>query len=312
MTGAELRSRLGDAAVDGYRVVNHDYRKIEELVDLGYTPSGIPIKLNRHVVDADLVIGIGNIVPHRYCGWAGGAKIIQPGVSGEATTAATHLMITKDPAIRLGVVENKVRHEIEAVAERVNLRFIVNTILDPRGRVVDVVAGDARRAFREGVNRALKVYSCRVTGRSQIVIASSHPADINLWQAGKALYAADLVVDDGGIIILASPCHEGVGEHGAFVECLRYDYATLDHLISEGQVQDRIGAAAALAVAVITARAEVWLVAQTISEAEANQMRMRRFDDLQEAVDGAVGARPEGSMVTVLREAAEILPVLSA
>src|SRR5438094_9285131 len=37
MTGAELRSRLGDLAVDGYRVVNHDYRKVEDLVDLGNT-----------------------------------------------------------------------------------------------------------------------------------------------------------------------------------------------------------------------------------------------------------------------------------
>lgn len=312
MTSDELRARLGDAAVDGYRVVNHDYRRTGDLVDLGSTPSGIPIKINRLVVDADLVIGIGNIVPHRYCGWAGGAKIIQPGVSGEATTAGTHLMITKDPGARLGVVENRVRQEIEAVADKVKLRFIVNTILDPEGRLVDVVAGDFRQAFREGVRRALKVYSCSLTGRADIVIASSHPADINLWQAGKALYAADLVVNDGGVIILASPCYEGVGEHGAFVECLRYDYETLDRMISEDQVGDRIGAAAALAVAVITARADVWLVATTISDAEASRMRMRRFDDLQDAVAAALSAKPDGSSVTVLREAAEILPVLPA
>ncbi|MHB8613308.1 MAG: nickel-dependent lactate racemase family protein [Candidatus Dormibacteraceae bacterium] len=312
MTVDELRARLGDAAIDGYRVVNHDYRRTGDLVELGNTPSGIPIKLNRLVVEADLVVGIGNIVPHRYCGWAGGAKIIQPGVSGESTTAATHLMITKDPDIRLGVVENRVRHEIETVAEKVRLRFIVNTILDPQGRLVDVVAGDFRRAFREGVKRALKVYSCTLTARADIVIASSHPADLNLWQAGKGLYAADLAINDGGIVILASPCYEGVGEHGEFVECLRYDYAELDRLISEERVRDRIGAAAALAVAVITARAEVWLVAQTISDAEATRMRMRRFDHLQVALDAALRVKPSGSTVTVLREAAEILPVLSA
>jgi nickel-dependent lactate racemase len=312
MTSHELKARLGDAVVNGYRVVNHDYRRTGDLVDLGRTPSGIPIKINRMVVEADLVIGIGNIVPHRYCGWAGGAKIIQPGVSGEATTAGTHLMITKDPGARLGVLENRVRQEIEAVADKVKLRFIVNTILDPEGGLVDVVAGDFRKAFREGVRRALTVYSCSLTGRADIVIASSHPADINLWQAGKALYAADLVVNDGGVIILASPCYEGVGEHGDFVECLRYDYDTLDRMISEGRVRDRIGAAAALAVAVITARADVWLVASTISDAEASRMRMRRFDHLQEAVDAALSLKPDGSVVTVLREAAEILPVLPA
>ena len=308
----ELRVRLGESAVDTYQVINHDHRRASDLVDLGNTPSGIPIKINRLVVDADVVIGIGNIVPHRYCGWAGGAKIIQPGVSGEATTAGTHLMITKDPEIRLGVVENAARREIEDVAETVNLKFIVNTILDPGGRVVDIVAGDYRQAFRDGVNRALEVYSCSVTGRADIVIASSHPSDINLWQAGKGLYAADLVVNDGGIIILASPCYEGVGEHSEFVECLRFDYPTLDRLISEDRVPDRIGAAAALAVALILARAEVWLVARTITDAEASRMRMRRFDGLQEAVDAAVTLKPDGSTVTILREAAELLPLLPA
>ncbi len=312
MSVDELRVRLGDNAVDTYQVINHDHRRANDLVDLGNTPSGIPIKINRLVVDADVVIGIGNIVPHRYCGWAGGAKIIQPGVSGEATTAGTHLMITKDPEIRLGVLENAVRREIEDVAETVNLKFIVNTILDPGGRVVDIVAGDYRQAFRDGVNRALEVYSCSVTGRADIVIASSHPSDINLWQAGKGLYAADLVVNDGGIIILASPCYEGVGEHSEFVECLRFDYPTLDRLISEDRVPDRIGAAAALAVALILARAEVWLVARTITDAEASRMRMRRFDGLQEAVDAAVTLKPDGSTVTILREAAELLPLLPA
>lgn len=310
MSDKELRAKLGDAAVDEYRVVNHDHKQLGDLVDLGKTPSGIPIKLNRLVVEADVVIGIGNIVPHRYCGWAGGAKIIQPGVSGEATTAGTHLMITKDPEIRLGVVENAVRREIEDVAERVHLKFIVNTVLDPLGRIVDVVAGDYRQAFREGVNRALDVYSCSLTGPADVVVASSHPSDLNLWQAGKGLYAANLVVNDGGVIILASPCYEGVGEHREFVECLRYDYPTLDRLISQNQVTDRIGAAAALAVALVVAHAEVWLVARTITDAEAERMRMRRFDGLQDAVDAALGLKAERSTVTILREAAEILPVL--
>jgi lactate racemase len=312
MTDPELRSKLGDGAVDGYRIVNHDYRRTQDLKDLGTTPSGIPIKVNRLVAEADLVVGIGNIVPHRYCGWAGGAKIIQPGVSGEETTAATHLMITKEPGARLGVLENQVRREIEAVAKTVNLKFIVNTILDPEGRVVDIVAGDFKEAFREGVRRAQNVYCCALRGQADIVIASSHPSDLNFWQAGKGLYAADLVVANGGIIILASPCYEGAGEHGGFVESLRYDYATLDRMISQNRVEDRIGAAAALAVAMITARADVWLVTHTISDAEAKRMRMRRFDDLQEAVDTAIGLKGDLSTLTLLREAAEILPMLSA
>ena len=310
MSDAELRMKLGGAVVENYKVVNHDYRRHEDLVQLGNTPSGIPITINRTVVSADLVIGIGNIVPHRYCGWAGGAKIIQPGVGGEATTAATHLMITKDPGVRLGVVENRVRNEIESVADLTNLKFIVNTILDPEARVVDVVAGDFRKAFREGVEKARAVYTCDLTGQADVVVASSHPSDLNFWQAGKGLYAAEMVVSDGGIIVLASPCYEGVGEHGEFVDLLCYDYRTLDRMIADHHVKDRIGAAAALAVALVKERAEIWLVAQSITDAEARHMQMRRFGDLQAAVDTALEIKGPSARVTVLREAAEIVPRL--
>ncbi len=310
MTEPELEQKLGRAALDRFEVVNHDYRIAADQVALGTTPSGIPITVNRRVAEADFVIAIGNIVPHRYCGWAGGAKIIQPGVGGEATTAGTHLMITKDPGARLGVVENQVRHEMETVADQAHLRFIVNTILDRYGQVVDVVAGDFRLAFRAGVERARHVYSAPLPGRADIVVASAYPSDINFWQAGKALYAADLVVRDGGTIILASPCYEGIGEHGEFAELLRHDYQTLDRMIAAGSVRDRIGAAAALAVALVFARSRLLLVSEHISEQEVAQMGARRFATVQDALDAALAEHGPAARVAVLHEATELLPLI--
>lgn len=312
MTTEELRAKLGSETLSQYRVVNHDYRVAKDQVQLGTTPSGIPITVNRLVAESDFVIGVGNIVPHRYCGWAGGAKIIQPGVGGEATTAGTHLMITKDPEIRLGVVENRVRHEMEAVAERANLKFIVNTILDPQANIVDVVAGDFRFAFREGVRRALQVYRAPVRGLANIVIASAYPSDLNLWQAGKAFYSADLVVRDGGIIILVSPCFEGVGEHTDWIDLLEYDYDTINRMIENGQVADRISAAASLAVALILARARIWLVTSHISAQQADRMKARSFASAQDALDAALGEYGEGARVTILHQATEILPVFES
>lgn len=310
MTAAELEAKVGAETMAAYQVVNHDYRKTEELVDLGYTESGIPVTVNRMVAEADFVLAVGNIVPHRYCGWAGGAKMIQPGVGGEPTTAATHLMITKDPGARLGVVENQVRHEIETVAERVNLKFVVNTILDRHANIVDVVAGDVRRAFRRGVELARRVYSADLSGQADIVLASAYPSDINFWQAGKALYAADLVVRDGGIIILASPCYEGIGEHEEFADLLREDYHSIEGRIHRGEVRDRVGAAAALAVALVRARADIWLVSGPLMAEPAARAHLPCFENLQEAVDAALRAKGPAARLTVLHEATEILPVL--
>lgn len=312
MSDNELRRKVGDGVVDAYRIVQHDYQDHESLVDLGRTPSGIPIVLNRLVCESDLVIAVGNIVPHRYCGWAGGAKMIQPGVSGAATTAGTHLMITKDPGAMLGVVENQVRHEIEAVADRTALRFIANTILTRSGDLYNAVAGDFRIAFREGVQRARDIYAIHASRQADIVLTSSYPADLNFWQAGKALYGADLVVRDGGVIILASPCTDGMGEHPEFNRLLCQSYAQIEDALVRDRVRDRIGAAAALAVAKVTERARVFLVADGVTKREAKEAGLRKFATVQEAVDTALREAGDDAKLSVLHEGAEALPLLSS
>lgn len=308
MTWAELMSKVGVEAMRRVRVENHMFDDLDDLVDLGTTPSGIPVTVNRLVAEADLVIGIGNIVPHRYCGWAGGAKIIQPGVSGEATTAATHLMITRYPDVGLGTVDNTVRSEIESVGDQVGLRFIVNTVLNRNQEVVDVFAGDFRTAFRAGVDRAREVFGAPFREQADVVVASAHPSDINLWQAGKALYSGQLVVREGGVLILASPFTEGIGEHGSFAQLMAMDYASIDALLDRGEVEDRIGAAAALACAIVREHCEVWLAGTGVSDEEARLMSMRRFDTAREALAAALDREPD-ARVTLMSTATEILPI---
>lgn len=306
----EVDAKVGREVRQTFDVVNHDYQNQRGLVLLGRTANGTPVSVNRLVAEAELVLGVGNIVPHRYCGWAGGAKIVQPGVCGEETTVATHLMMTERPEVRLGVVENHVRHEMEAVADRVNLRFIVNTILDGRGSVRQVVAGDPRKAFRSGVESARRTHTVPIPGRADIVVASAFPSDTNFWQAGKALYSADLAVREGGIILLVSPCHEGLGEHEEFASLCGLPPVAIRARLHSNRVQDRISAAAALAVAEVRARAEVWIVTRGLSEEHAEALGMKRFSSLQEAVEAALRRKGKGSRLGVLHEATEIVPVI--
>jgi len=49
---------------------------------------------------------VGDIVPHSDAGYSGGSKIVQPGVCGFATTAATHIAAALLPEIPLGMAEN--------------------------------------------------------------------------------------------------------------------------------------------------------------------------------------------------------------
>jgi nickel-dependent lactate racemase len=308
MTEAELQAKLGADVLKRVTVTNHVYQDRQQLVNLGPTPSGIPVTVNKLVAESDLVIGVGNIVPHRYCGWAGGAKIIQPGVCGAETTAATHLMITRFPDVGLGALDNTVRREINDVADAAGLRFIVNTILNAEQEVVGVVCGDHRAAFAQGVEQAREAYGAPFRAQADIVVASAHPSDINLWQAGKSWYSAELVVRRGGLVIMASPCSEGVGEHGSFAALMGYDRPALETLLATDQVEDRVSAAAALACALVREHCEVWLASTGITDDEASRMGMRRFATAAEALRTAMSERPDG-VVSLLHNATEVLPL---
>jgi lactate racemase len=197
MTEAEIAVKFGQAVTDRVSVINHNLGSADMLVDLGVTPGGVSVQVNRLVMEADLVLGVGSIVPHHIPGFSGGAKIIQPGVCGAQTTGEVHLLSVRHPYSLLGKVENQVRHEMEAIADRAGLKAILNTVLDGNQQIVGAVYGDPRLAFREGVQLSRRVYGVSVPQEADIVIAGSHPCDIEFWQAHKTLYAAELCVRQG-------------------------------------------------------------------------------------------------------------------
>jgi lactate racemase len=313
MTEPEIEQRFGSDIVRRFRVTNHDAFDSDTLVDLGETVNGTPILVNRAVVEADLVVGIGSIVPHRYCGWSGGAKIVQPGVCGESTTIATHMMVNR-PGVALGRTENAVRAEMELVAQSIGIDYICNAIIDPHGRCIGVVAGHIVAAHRAGVDLALKASAVTYRRRAEIVIAGSHPADINLWQAGKGLYAADVVAEDGGDVYLVSPLHEGVGEHPEYVYLLRYPMAEIERRYRDGEAKDGISVAAALAVKQLMDRARVVLVTDGLAPADEARVSMDVIAtaDFQSALDGSLRAAGPEARVIVLPTAPETLPMVES
>ena len=312
MKKEELEAKLSVEVLSRFTVVQHDYQDEGNLVSAGFSSQGTPIRVNRIAAEADLVIGIGNIVPHRFCGFSGGAKIIVPGISSAETTAGTHLMVTRYPDIQMGRIENSARTEIEKIAEVFSSFFLINTVLDSDRNILAVFSGDMKKAFRAGARYAQEISAVTVERPCDIVIASAYPNDYNLWQAGKALYTADLAVREGGIIILVSPLTEGIGEHDEFKQLLKCSYEEIEERIREGASPDIIGASAALAISLVRKRAELWIVSDGISDQEAQQMRVRRFSDLQEAVDQALARTSPSPEVLLVHDATEIFLSLDA
>jgi nickel-dependent lactate racemase len=309
MTNGEILAKFGAETVRRVAIRNHPYKDPAALVELGTTKNGGRIRINREVVEADFKMGIGSIVPHHIPGYAGGAKIIQPGVSGEETTACTHLLSVRASRSYLGVLENPVREELDVMARKVGMNTILNTVLNRHGDVVQAFFGDTAEAFRAGVEKAREVYEILIPEAADIVLSGSHPCDLDFWQAHKTLYPSDLAVKAGGIVIVATPCYEGVSQmHCDILELTPLGAGQIRERVSAKEVRDEVGAALAIAWAQVKEREEVWIVSDGIRPDEAAKLGFRHFTDVQEALDVALAQKGPAARVTVLTHAPDMLP----
>ncbi len=311
MTAEEIAAKFGPEVVRRVRVVNHDYKNPAELVELGTTANGTFVAVNREAYEADFKIGVGSIVPHHIPGFAGGAKIVQPGISGERTTAETHLLSVRAPRSYLGVTDNPVRRELNEIARSIGLNTIFNTVLNRHGEVVGAFFGDVVESFNKGVELSKAVYAVEVPQEADIVVSSSHPCDLEFWQAHKTLYPSDLAVKAGGIIILVTPCYEGVAvTHGEMLDYTAKPSCDIRDMVTCKRLHDEVAAALAIAWAQVKERETVYFVSGGIGAAEAEKLGFTPFASVQAALDAALAAKGPGAKVTVLTHAPDMLPVV--
>jgi len=313
-TEQEIVEKVGKNVIEEYEVLNHDWKSEEKLVDLGKTSSGTPIQINKHVLNSDFVIGIGMIVPHRVSGFSGGSKIIQPGVCGAATTDYTHWLSAQFPGEEiLGKINNPVRTEMNTIAEKTKLKFIVNVVLDRFGNICSVSAGDFKKAYIHGAKFSRDIYSVEVPERADIVICDCpHPASIEMWQAAKSIYSADLVVKTKGTIVLLAPCPEGVAVEHQEVEHLGYKpYQEVKNLVNKRKIKDLSAAAHMVHVGrIIREKATCILVSEGIDEKTAKRIGFNYASTFDEALKKAQDKHGSNAKIVVIRHAPDLLPII--
>lgn len=311
MSDGELRKKIGETQ-RRISVRKHYWREKDMLVDLGKTPSGVPLSVNRAFLDSSIRIGIGHIAPHCQAGWTGGAKIVQPGVCGAETTDYTHWMSAKfDVRELLGIADNPVRLEIEDTVRNIGLDFIVNTVLNRKEQIVKAVAGDFVKAHRQGVEAAKEIYRASIPSKADIVIADSNPPtySIDLWQASKAIIASYLAVKPGGTIIVFAPCREGVSpEHPELAKFGHRPYEEVKSLVESGAMNDLNAASASAQIGQVLADNVTIDLYSRISRAETERLGFEYVENPQTAINRALERHGADSKILVLRNGSEILP----
>ena len=223
-TPAELRRMLGDSIVEKYRCLQHDAYDDANLVSLGETSFGHPVRLSRTLLDADFKILTGFIEPHFFAGFSGGPKGVLPALAGAESVLTNHgYKMIGDPKATWGVCKgNPIWEEMREMALKVSPVFMLNVSLNVEKQITGVFAGDLLAAHRTGRDFVRQNAMVPVAAPYDVVITtnSGYPLDQNLYQTVKGMSAASQIVRQGGAIVMAAGCADGLPDHGQYASLL--------------------------------------------------------------------------------------------
>jgi len=212
-----LRRKLGERVLARCDVSNH--HPYENLVDLGTSKGGLPVRINRLFAEADVKLAVGSVVPHPYAGFGGGGKIVLPGLAGIETLEMNHRpAVTGLSGAGLGVVEgNRARAEMEEIALAAGLSAVLNVVPGPRRETLGCFFGHPVAAHRAAVELARRAYRVEVDPGADAVLLGAYPKDGEVLQLGNAFNAwrsaRQPLAHDDGTVILAAACPLGRGTH---------------------------------------------------------------------------------------------------
>ncbi len=222
VTAEEREQILTPFIANRIKTLDHDPRDLASLINLGETSGGIPIELNRVLVEFDHVVLVGGISYHYFAGFTGGRKLICPGLASARTIAGTHKLafdcktLDRREGVGTAMLEGNAVHEafVEAV-EKIAPAFAISTIVDDGGQITDLFCGDWKTSHRKACEAFDASHSVTIEEKRDLVIVScgGSPHDLNMIQAHKALEAASHACKEGGTIVLVAECRDGLGRN---------------------------------------------------------------------------------------------------
>ena len=223
--GAELDELLGDPWVrSAVRVENHDARDDAGHADLGRTPAGTAVKLDRRFALADLKLVTGLVEPHFMAGYSGGRKVIAPGVAHRDTIATFHsARFMAHPCADSCVLEgNPLHREQLAIVEKLGRVLCVNTVIDEERRLSFVNYGEVVASHAGAVAFVERFARVELPHRFRTVVTSAagYPLDKTYYQTVKGLVGPVGILERGASLVVASECSEGMGSR-EYVEAQR-------------------------------------------------------------------------------------------
>ncbi|NPV85165.1 MAG: nickel-dependent lactate racemase [Anaerolineae bacterium] len=310
MPPSEYSDILPPEIIEKYPVISHNCEDDKMLVYIGNTSRNTPVYINRRYYEADLKIAVGNIEPHHFMGFSGGAKSVSIGLTGRKTITANHSFLT-DPRADIGVYEeNPMRQDVEEIGDMVGVQFALNAVLNSKKKIAFALAGNPRQVMEKGIEIVRDKCQVTVDTPYDLVIASpgGFPKDINLYQAQKGISHSSAIVRDGGVIILAAACPEGSGSQS--FEQFMQGISSCEEVFAKFEREGfKIGPHKAFQIARIASKKHILLISQ-LPPAMVRGWLMIPQADSHSAIQSAMQLLPNIAKIAIMPRATNTIPRL--
>jgi len=272
MTKPDIRSMFGDIPYDLFRI--HDWRN--DVITLGTLPKEFlndisdgkvnfpwEAQVNRLLRDGgfDLIISIGQVVPHEVAGMANFNKNIFIGTGGPKGINKSHFLgAVCDMETIMGKADNPVRALLNEADRSFShllpkILYILTVIgNDDQGNqgVIGLFIGDDKVCFYEAAGLSLKENITLLDQPLKKAVVYLDPTEFeSTWLGNKAIYRTRMVMADNSELIILAPGVNTFGEDPEIDRLIRkYGYRgtkyTLDMVQKNEDLNNNLSAAAHL------------------------------------------------------------------
>lgn len=251
MTLGEMKRMYGKVPVELFR--EHDWR--EGIATLGEVPEAFvaevsegkieypwPAQVNKLLIegDFDLILSIGQVVPHEVVGMASYNKNIFIGTGGPEGINKSHFLgAVFGMEKMMGRVDTPVRKVLNYASEHfaADLPIVyVHTVVEssPDGPITrGLFIGDDRDCFQQAAKLSLQVNFRMLDEPLKKVMVYLSPEEFKTtWLGNKSIYRTRMAMADGGELIVLAPGLAAFGEDQEIDGLIRkYGYAGTDQIL---------------------------------------------------------------------------------
>ena len=315
-TEDELKQILGPGIVGNYRIIQNKCEDVSSHRYIGTTKGGNRISILSDFLDCDVKILTGFIEPHFFAGFSGGGKAVMPGLASLETVQTNHSALHMDhPRSTWGITDgNPLWEEVREAAGFAEPTFLLNIALNRNKEITAVFAGDFMEAHRQGCIYVKKHAMAGVSEPYDIVVTSNsgYPLDLNMYQAVKGMSAASQIVREGGHIIIAADCWDGIPDHGKYGLLLKSAPSPselLEKIRSPGFVMHDMWQAQIHAL--ICMKAKVHFYSENLTDEQIKMGFMVPCRNIDERINEIVNNLDRNASICVIPEGPQTIPYIS-